>query len=79
MTVRHWRGLARGWAWTAVVALAIAGFAWFLPPTAEMVRPLYAVALLPGLWGTWRWLRPRGTHDRRAHDRRRAARRGAAD
>jgi hypothetical protein len=73
---RHWSVLARGWAASALVALAVRGFVWFLPLAADMLRPAYLLALLPGLWGTWRWLRPRRTPDRRGDDRRRAARRG---
>jgi hypothetical protein len=72
--------LVQGWLWSAGIALAMWAFVRFLvPPAEEMVRPLYYVALIPGLVGTWRWLRPRGTHDRREEDRRRAPRRTHED
>src|SRR5439155_266954 len=76
MTVqRSWRPLVRGWGLAALVFLAFAGLAWYLPLAADLLRPLRLLALVPGAWGTWRWLRPRGDRDRRAEDRRRSARR----
>ena len=77
---RSWRPFVQGWLWGAGIALALWAFVRFLVPAAEdMMRPVYAVALIPGLAGTWRWLRPRGTHDRREEDRRRAPRRTRGD
>jgi hypothetical protein len=75
VTTRHWGVLARGWAVTALVALLLRGFVWYLPLAAPMMLPLYLLALVPGLLGTWRWLRPRRLPDRRGGDRRRASRR----
>jgi hypothetical protein len=76
LPARNWRPLLAGWLWTAALELLLVWFVWFLPLAEDLVRPFYFVALLPGLWCTWRWLRPRGRRDRRAGDRRRAHRRG---
>jgi len=77
---RRWRPFVIGWAWTAALALLLYAFVRYLVPAAgEMLQPVYWVTLIPGLVGTWRWLRPRGTHDRRTADRRRAPRRAAPD
>ena len=77
---RSWRPLVQGWLWGAGIALALWAFVRFLVPAAEdMMRPLYPVALIPGLVGTWHWIRPRGAHDRREEDRRRAPRRTHGD
>jgi hypothetical protein len=73
---RSWRPLVSGWLGSAAFALVLWAFVRFVVPMAdELLRPVYYVALLPGLVGTWRWLRPRGRRDRRAEDRRRAPRR----
>lgn len=73
---RHWGVLARGWGLTLLLALLLRGFIWYLPLAGEMLRPVYLATLIPGLLGTWRWLRPRRVADRRDGDRRQAARRG---
>jgi hypothetical protein len=76
--VRTWQPLARSWIVTALLELAAFGLGWLLNGAIdEMLKPVYVVALLPGLWGTWRWIRPRGARDRRAGDRRHASRRGS--
>jgi len=72
---RSWRPLVQGWLGTAVLELLLYGFARFLPPVEDLLRPVYVIALLPGLVGTWRWLRPRGSRDRRTTDRRVSPRR----
>lgn len=74
-TRRGWTPLARGWGIAALLELAVAALAWYLPLAADLLRPLYVVALLPGAWGTWQWLRPRSHLDRRTDDRRRSSRR----
>ncbi len=75
MTHRRWAPLAAGWGWTAALVLVIAGLARWMPLAADLLQPVYVVALAPGVWGTWRWLRPRGDHDRRTDDRRHTSRR----
>ena len=73
---RSWRPLVQGWLGSAALELTLWAFVRFVVPMAdELLRPVYYVALLPGLVGTWRWIRPRGRNDRRAEDRRRAPRR----
>jgi hypothetical protein len=77
---RDWSPLVRGWTWSGVIALALWAFVrYVVPPAEELVRPVYALALIPGIAGSWRWARPRRTPDRRGGDRRQSPRRQDED
>ena len=77
---RHFAPLMAVW----IVALVIAGLIyWFvraMPAFDDVVKPVYFIDAALAVAFTWRWIRTRGTGNRRQHgDRRRTDRRNTAE